>query len=408
VGQWKSALENVVMDLPLKSFYQGKTVLITGHTGFKGGWLATWLKLLGAEVIGFSLPPEKNGLNLFEAAHIGQDMASVMGDVRDVPSLSAVFKEHSPQVVFHLAAQSLVRRSYANPFETYGTNVMGTVNVLEAVRHTPSVRVVVIITSDKCYENREWVYAYRENDAMGGYDPYSASKGSAELVVASYRNSFFNPNHFDKHGVSLASVRAGNVIGGGDWAEDRLIPDCIRALVRKKPVPIRNPHAIRPWQFVLEPLAGYLWLAVRLWQEPSRYIGAWNFGPSIEGNASVKWIVEHVIKNWKSGEWEDVSASNITEPHEATFLRLDCTKAANLLEWTPVLSLSKSIRETVKWYRHHHFDKDFDARVLMVQQIKAYVAAANRLGLRWAISDLKSARPKHQKNNCSESNSSFQ
>jgi CDP-glucose 4,6-dehydratase len=360
------------MDTPLESFYRGKSVLVTGHTGFKGGWLAVWLKMLGARVIGFSLPPEKDRPSLFEAAHVEQNMVSILGDIRDFSTLSAVFKTHAPEIVFHLAAQPLVRRSYLEPVETYATNVMGTVHVLEAVRQTPSVRVAVIITSDKCYENREWVYAYRESDPMGGYDPYSASKGAAELVTASYRNSFFHPDRFEEHGVSLASVRAGNVIGGGDWSEDRLIPDCVRALVAGQPIPVRNPQSIRPWQHVLEPLSGYLWLAVRMWEEPSRYAGAWNFGPNADGNATVRDVVSQVIEEWGAGEWDDLSEHQSNAPHEATFLKLDCTKAASLLEWKPVLSIRQCVKMSVAWYRRYYFDPDFDGSTFTVKQIADY------------------------------------
>ncbi|UCH58591.1 MAG: CDP-glucose 4,6-dehydratase, partial [Anaerolineales bacterium] len=269
---------------------------------FKGSGLTTWLDMLGSRVIGYALTPEKDRPNLFEAANLEHNMASIIGGIRDFPAFTAVFKAHEPEIVFHLAAQSLVRRSYVEPLETYATNVMGTVHVLEAMRQTPSVRVAVIITSDKCYENREWIYAYRESDPMGGRDPYSASKGAAELVTASYRNSFFHPNRFEKHGVSQASTRAGNVIGGGDWAEDRLIPDCIRALIDGQSISVRNPHAVRPWQYVLEPLFGYLRLAKRMWEDPCSFAGAWNFGPYTNGNATVGSVVNRVIREWGSGE----------------------------------------------------------------------------------------------------------
>lgn len=371
------------MGIPFESFYRGKSVLVTGHTGFKGGWMTLWLKMLGARVIGFSLPPERGRPSLFEAANVAQNMVSILGDIRDFSSLVAVFKAHTPEIVFHLAAQPLVRRSYLEPLETYGTNVMGTVHVLEAVRQTPSVRVVVIITSDKCYENRDWVYAYRENDPMGGYDPYSASKGAVELTTASYRNSFFHPDRFKEHGVSLASVRAGNVIGGGDWSDDRLIPDCVRALSTGESIPIRNAQAIRPWQHVLEPLSGYLWVAVRMLEDPSRYAGAWNFGPNADGNATVRGIVGKVVEEWGSGEWNDLSEHQANGPHEATFLKLDCTKAVNLLGWKPVLSLCECIRTTVAWYRHYYFDPGFDGFTFTVKQIEAYVDMARQADASW-------------------------
>ncbi len=380
-------MENMVNKIPLQSFYRGKTVLVTGHTGFKGGWLTTWLKLLGANVIGYALSPEKDKPNLFSVGKVADNMTSIIDDVRTLSSLADVFESYKPEIVFHLAAQALVRRSYLKPVETYDTNIIGTVNVLEAVRKSPSVRVAVIITSDKCYENREWIYAYRENDPMGGHDPYSASKAAAELIISSYRNSFFQPDKYDEHKVSISSVRAGNVIGGGDWSQDRLIPDCIRALIKGNSITVRNPNAIRPWQFVLEPLSGYLWLAAMMWEEPTRFMGAWNFGPTTDGNAQVHWVVNRVVKEWGSGQWQDVSTDTLNAPHEANLLRLDCTKAATLLKWKPVYSLDKSLQETVAWYHHHHFDKDFDAREYMRGQIESYFNKAFQSGIYWASRD---------------------
>ncbi|MHC4166070.1 MAG: CDP-glucose 4,6-dehydratase [Planctomycetota bacterium] len=377
----------MVTKIPLQSFYRGKTVLVTGHTGFKGGWLTTWLKLLGANVIGYALPPEKDEPNLFGAGRVAENMTSVIDDIRELPSLAEVFTSYKPEIVFHLAAQSLVRRAYSMPVETYDTNIMGTVNVLEAARRSPSVKVVVVVTSDKCYENREWVYAYRENDPMGGHDPYSASKGAAELVTSSYRNSFFAPAECGDRQLSLSSVRAGNVIGGGDWAQDRLIPDCIRALTKRVPIAVRNPNAVRPWQYVLEPLSGYLWLVARMWEEPARFAGAWNFGPTTDGNAPVHWVVDTVVKEWGHGEWQDISTDMRTARHEANLLRLDCTKAATLLKWKPVYSLLDSLRETVAWYRHHHLDNEFDAFEYMKQQIESYVKAAFQARICWAVGD---------------------
>ena len=371
------------MKTRLKTFYSGKSVLVTGHTGFKGGWLTTWLKTLGARIIGYALPPEEGRPNLFSAANLERGVVSIMGDIRDFSSFFEVFKAYEPEILFHMAAQPLVRRSYENPLETYATNIMGTVNVLEAARQTPSVRVVVVITSDKCYENREWIYAYRENDPMGGRDPYSASKGAAELVTASYRDSFFHPDRFDEHYVSLASVRAGNVIGGGDWSEDRLVPDCVRSLVSGQRIPVRNPRAIRPWQHVLEPLSGYLWLALKMHEDPTSHAGAWNFGPTVDGNATVETIVTKVIHEWGSGEWKNVSGPDADARHEATFLKLDCTKARTLLEWSAVLSLDKAIRKTTSWYKHYYFDPDFDAYDFSVRQIETYVNLARHAGIRW-------------------------
>ena len=283
-----------------KSFWVGKVVLLTGHTGFKGSWLSLWLQSMGANVIGYALPPPTNP-SLFISANVANDMTSIAGDMRDFPALLSVVEKYQPEIIIHMAAQSLVRHSYANPVETYSTNVMGTVHLLEAARQADSVRAIINVTSDKCYENREWIWGYRENEAMGGYDPYSNSKGCAELVAAAYRNSYFNPASFADHGVGLASARAGNVIGGGDWAEDRLIPDIMRAITQNKPASIRNPHAIRPWQHVLEPLSGYLMLAEKLWKNGAAFGEAWNFGPNDEDAKPVQWIVEQLTKSWGEG-----------------------------------------------------------------------------------------------------------
>lgn len=382
-------MEDMVNGIPLQSFYKGKTVLVTGHTGFKGGWLVTWLKLLGANVVGYALPPEEGEPNLFTTGRVAEKITSLINDIRSLSSLVEAFESCKPEIVFHLAAQSLVRRAYSMPVETYDTNVMGTVNVLEAARKSPSVRVVVTVTSDKCYENREWIYAYRENDPMGGHDPYSASKGAAELVTASYRSSFMGRGKAGGRIQSLASVRAGNVIGGGDWAQDRLVPDCIRALIKGEPIPVRNPKAVRPWQYVLEPLSGYLWLALRMWEEPGAFSAAWNFGPTNDGNAPVRWIADMLVKEWGHGTWRDISPDTQNDPHEANVLRLDCTKAATLLKWKPAYSLAESLRETVAWYRRHHFDSDFDAPEYMRQQIESYAEAAFRAGICWAAQDGK-------------------
>ena len=368
----------------LTSCFQGRSILITGHTGFKGGWLATWLKLLGGRVVGFALPPAPGQPNLCEAAKVEQNMASIIGDVRDYDALLSTFKAHEPEIVFHLAAQPIVRQSYRQPVETYTTNTLGTVHLLEAVRQTPSVRVVVIVTSDKCYENREWLYAYRENDPLGGHDPYSASKAAAELVVSSYRHAFFSPERFEQHGVSLASVRAGNVVGGGDWAEDRIIPDCMRALAAGERIGVRTPDAIRPWQHVLEPLAGYLWLAARMWQAPLRYAGAWNFGPNPDGHITVRDLVNGIIEAWGSGAWQDLSERQADASHEADLLKLDCTKAVSLLGWRSVLSMSKCIYKTISWYRNYYFEPSCDAYEFTIKQIEDYVYEARQSGVLWA------------------------
>jgi CDP-glucose 4,6-dehydratase len=378
-------MEDMVTKSPLQSFYKGKTVLITGHTGFKGSWLTTWLKMLGANVIGYALQPEKDKPNLFSAGKVEENITSIINDVRTFSSVAEIFKSHKPEIVFHLAAQALVKRSYLKPIETYDTNIMGTVNVLEAIHQSPSVRVAVMITSDKCYKNHEWIYAYRENDPMGGHDPYSASKAAAELIISSYRDSFFQSDKYDEHKVSLSSVRAGNVIGGGDWSQDRLIPDCIRALMKNESIAIRNPNAIRPWQFVLEPLSGYLWLALRMWQEPVGFMGAWNFGPTTDGNAPVHWVVDRVIKEWGSGQWQDLYAEIKNAPHEANLLSLDCNKTATLLKWKPAYSLDKSLQETVAWYHNYHFNKEFDTLEFMKQQINSYYKTALQSGISWAV-----------------------
>lgn len=351
------------------SFWTGKTVFLTGHTGFKGSWLSLWLQSLGAKVVGYALQPPTNP-SLFEVARVADGMTSIEGDIRDLTQLVAAMAEHQPEIVIHMAAQPLVRYSYRDPVETYSTNVMGTVNVLEAVRQAGSVRVVVNITSDKCYDNREWVWGYRENEPMGGYDPYSSSKGCAELVASAYRNSFFTPNEFDRHGVAMASVRAGNVIGGGDWAEDRLIPDIMRAITRGEPVHIRNPHAIRPWQHVLEPLAGYLLLAQKLWEEGVAYGEGWNFGPNSEDAKPVSWIVEKLTKTW--GEGASWVLDGGDHPHEAHYLKLDCSKAKARLEWQPRWRLDYTLSAIVDWHQAHGTGKDM--REVTLRQIATYNA----------------------------------
>jgi len=336
------------MDKYFRDIYKNKKVLITGHTGFKGSWLSLWLTELGASVIGYSLesPTEPN---LFEAINLKDIITQIIGDVRDEEHLTSVFEKYQPEFVFHLAAQPLVRTSYKEPKLTYETNVMGTVNILEAVRRTKSVRVCVIITSDKCYENKEGVYGYRETDPMGGYDPYSSSKGCAELVTSAYRKSFFNPEDYGKtHDVTLSSVRAGNVIGGGDWGEDRLIPDCVRALSQKKEIVIRNPQATRPWQYVLEPLSGYLLLGGLMHEEGAKYSNPWNFGPNDESIITVEELVKLVIKHWGSGAYTIDTSSH---PHETGFLKLDASKARALLGWKPIYDVYEAAEKTINWYK---------------------------------------------------------
>ena len=295
-------------------------------------------------------------------------MTSIIGDIRDLKQLREALVKHKPEIVFHMAAQALVRYSYANPIETYSTNVIGTANLLEAVRGTDSVKVVVNVTSDKCYENREWVWGYRENEAMGGYDPYSSSKGCAELVTAAYRNSYFHPEKHEDHGVALATVRAGNVIGGGDWAKDRLIPDIMRAITQGTPVNIRNPYAIRPWQHVLEPLAGYLMLARNLYKEGVKFAQGWNFGPNEEDAKPVQWIVERLTKSWGGGaSWVLTDGSH---PHEAHYLKLDCSKAKTLLNWQPRWRLEYALNLIIDW--HRAYMRGENMRNLTLRQISAY------------------------------------
>lgn len=353
------------------NFWQGKRVLVTGHTGFKGGWLCLWLQSMGAEVIGYSLDAPSTP-NLFEVARVSEGMTHIHSDVRDLARLYEVMARHAPEVVFHLAAQALVRRSYTEPVETFESNVMGTVNLFEAIRRAKGVRAVVNVTSDKCYENREWVWGYRENDAMGGYDPYSSSKGCAELVTAAWRNSYFNPQRHAEHGVALASVRAGNVIGGGDWAEDRLIPDILRAIESRRPVNIRSPHAIRPWQHVLEPLSGYLLLAEKLYTQGPAYAEGWNFGPADEGAHPVQWIVERLTQLW--GENASWQLDGNPQPHEAYYLKLDCSKARGQLGWSPRWGLERTLHSVVAWQRAYLRNEDM--RSLCLQQINAYSSGA--------------------------------
>lgn len=329
-------------------FWRGKRVFLTGHTGFKGGWLALWLKSLGAKVFGYALAPITNP-SLFETAHIGATVGHRLGDIRDLTELQAAMRECRPDVVFHLAAQSLVRQSYAEPVETYATNVLGTVHVLEAIRRESSARTVVIATSDKCYENRERDEGYRESEPMGGRDPYSSSKGCAELVTAAYRASFFDPSRYAEHGVAVASVRAGNVIGGGDWSADRLVPDVYRAAAAKKPLRIRYPRAVRPWQHVLEPLSGYLLLAEKLWNSGEDFGKGWNFGPSDGDARTVAQVMDEIVKLWGSGlRWEP---DREVHPHEAKLLRLDSAQARSQLGWRPRLSLAQALEWTVDWYK---------------------------------------------------------
>lgn len=345
------------------SFWRDKRVLITGHTGFKGGWLSLWLKSLGAEVTGFALAPNTEP-SLFELTRVGDGMRSILGDIRDREQLLRCLDDAVPEIVIHMAAQPLVKYSYRHPVETYETNIMGTVNLLDAVRHTPSVRSVLVVTSDKCYENQEREAGYREDEAMGGYDPYSNSKGCAELVVSAYRRSFFESGEK----VAIASARAGNVIGGGDWSEDRLIPDILRSFSTGKAPEIRNPTAIRPWQHVFEALNGYLLLLERMWEEPRRYSEAWNFGPEESDSREVGWIVERFASLWGKADWK--ITSDAQKHHEAGILRLDCTKARQTLGWDAALSLDEAFGWVSEWYRCYYGGGDIAA--LSQQQLSAF------------------------------------
>jgi CDP-glucose 4,6-dehydratase len=352
-------------------FWRGKRILITGHTGFKGGWLSLWLRALGAKVAGLSLAPTGKP-NLFEVANVADQTESSFADIRDLPGLVAAIERQNPEVVFHLAAQSLVRPSYSDPVETYTTNVIGTVNVLEAIRRNGKVRACIIVTSDKCYENREWHWPYREIDPMGGHDPYSSSKGCAELVTAAYRASYFDPANADAVPCAVASVRAGNVIGGGDWSTDRLVPDLIRAIDRGERLVLRNPNSVRPWQHVLDPLAGYLLLAERLWHDGAKYAGAWNFGPSPTDVRSVQWIVERFVAAW--GEKVDWAIDAGPHPHEARLLSLDSTKARMVLGWHPRWTIDEALASIADWHGAYRAGQPM-AQVVR-RQIEAYSKAA--------------------------------
>jgi CDP-glucose 4,6-dehydratase len=354
--------------------WKNKRILLTGHTGFKGSWLSLWLQKMGAEVCGLALKPP-TAINLYTDAQVGKNMRSVLGDIRDADLVRRTVQDFKPEVVFHLAAQPLVRASYEDPLGTYSTNVMGTAHVLDAVRKTGRPCAVVVITTDKCYENREWEWAYREVDRLGGYDPYSNSKACAELVVSSYRNSFFNPAEYQKHGVVLASVRAGNVIGGGDWAENRLIPDIIRAYEKGRAVHIRNPYAIRPWQHVLEPLRGYITVAEHLLEHGATYGEAWNFGPEQSDAQPVEWIVRELAEIWGNGaSWE---LEGGIQPHEAQNLKLDCSKALYRLGWKPSLHLKDALKITAEWYRAKSEGQEMYA--FTIAQITRYESLSGKM-----------------------------
>lgn len=350
-----------------KDFYRGKTVLITGHTGFKGSWLAIWLHELGANVVGLALDPYTEKDN-FVLSHLCDKIVDIRGDIRNSETVQTIFKDYAPEIVFHLAAQPIVRLSYEIPVETYETNVMGTINVMEAFRNCNTAKVAIMITTDKCYENKEQIWGYRENEAMGGYDPYSSSKGAAEIAISSWRRSFMNPSQYGVHHKSIASVRAGNVIGGGDWMKDRIVPDCIKSLELDQDIEIRNPQSVRPWQHVLEPLSGYMLLAQKIWNNPSQYCEGWNFGPRSESIADVWTIASLLIKHYGKGQLVDVSSP--TTLHEAQLLMLDINKAQFQLHWHPRLNLDQTLKMTADWYLKY---KNEDVYDLCVNQINNYL-----------------------------------
>ncbi|MEZ7892916.1 MAG: CDP-glucose 4,6-dehydratase [Candidatus Wallbacteria bacterium] len=349
-----------------KDFWKGKKVFLTGHTGFKGTWLSIWLNSLNANVRGYALTPPTSP-SLFEMSKIDNNVDSVIGDVRNINSLKKAISDFQPEIVIHMAAQPLVRKSYKNPVETYEINVMGTVNLLESCRNINSIRAIVNVTTDKCYENKEWYWGYRENEPMGGYDPYSNSKSCSELITSSYRNSFFNVKDYEKHQVGLASVRAGNVIGGGDWAADRLIPDCLKSLLKGEKIVIRNPYAIRPWQHVLEPLCGYLTLTKKLYEDGSKYGEGWNFGPDDSDAKQVEWIVKKICQKWGNNAGYIIDKG--PHPHEASYLKLDCSKAKARLNWIPRWNLETALEKIIEWtYAYKENKNIFEVCVKQIQE----------------------------------------
>ena len=352
-----------------KGFWKGRRVFVTGHTGFKGSWLCLWLHELGAQVKGFALEPPTTP-SLFAEARVVELVESEVGDIRDLERVTKSIHDFQPDILIHMAAQPLVRYSYDAPIETYAVNVLGTAHVLEAAKRCKSIKSVVSVTTDKCYENKEWVWAYRENEPMGGHDPYSSSKGCAELVTASYRKSFY-----EIKGIGLASARAGNVIGGGDWAVDRLVPDILRAFEKNQPVLVRSPKAIRPWQHVLEPLSGYLKLAQALYQDPKSYAEGWNFGPNEDDAKPVSWILDHMVGSWPGSTWQiDQSAEN---PHEANYLKLDISKAKSKLHWRPVWSLSDTLSSIVNW--HKNWLSGADMQKTSIDEISNYIQSMDEI-----------------------------
>lgn len=354
-------MDNLVKSLEV---FRNKRVLVTGDTGFKGSWLSLWLKELGADVVGFALPPQRDN-DLFNVTKLSKSIHHINGDIRELSGLQKVFKEFQPEFLFHLAAQPLVRYSYEEPKLTIDTNVSGSVNVLECVRQSTSLKSVIYVTSDKCYYNKEWIWGYRENDELGGRDPYSASKAAAEIIFSSYLDSYFK----SRSNLGIASVRAGNVIGGGDWSQDRIVPDSIKNLINQTPIVLRNPDSTRPWQHVLEPLSGYLMLAQRLYFEPQKYLGSWNFGPKTTSIHTVGELASEIIKCWGTGEIQYNIDQNA--PHEAGLLHLNIDKASQLMGWQPRWNFNKTVYETVKWYKQVH--AGLDPYKVLISQIHDYM-----------------------------------
>ena len=363
-----------------KGIYKDRTVLVTGHTGFIGSWLVLWLQSLGAKVIGYSLePPTKP--SLFETLGLENEITHIIGNVQDNQNLSDNIEKYKPEIVIHLAAQPLVRVSYEDPVETFRTNILGTVNILDSIRKSGSVSSCVVMTSDKCYQNLDADRFHKETDPLGGSDPYSASKGAAEIITNSFRNSFFNKSN-------IATVRAGNVIGGGDWAKDRIVPDCIRALTTNKKIMVRNPSSIRPWQFVLEPISGILWLGSKLYTKPEKYSEAWNLGPNQTSNITVEKVVQNIIRIWdkdgsEKGSWLDTSKESKNQPNESISLLLDSTKALTSLEWKTIYSFETAINQTVSWYKSY-YNNDTSMKELSVHQIEQYSKTADQMNITWA------------------------
>jgi len=369
-------MESLVVEYLFNKVYKNKKVLITGHTGFKGSWLAYWLKEMGADVIGYSLESKTNPNHM---KLLNLDIKSIIGDIRDQNKLNEIFSIYKPEIVFHLAAQALVRYSYKKPIETYETNVIGTLKVLEACRKSSSVKAIVNITSDKAYENKEWIWGYKEEDRLGGYDPYSSSKGCADLLVNSYRNSYFNIKEYKKkHNILLASCRAGNVIGGGDWAKDRLITDIMISTSKGKKVCLRNPYSTRPWQHVLEPLSGYLLVGQKLLEKKKEFGEAWNFGPSDEQNITVEEVVKNIKMYWDKVDYEIIEDVNM--PHETNLLKLDCSKAHILLKWRSVWDSTDTFEKTVNWYKNY-YEKNYV--ISTKENLQSYINDAIKQGVSW-------------------------